>query len=133
MSNTPPTVFPELRYRDADAAIEFLVKAFGFEERVVARDDAGLVVHAELALGNGMVMLGQSSPPGDGEWNHGPGSLYVVVDDPDAHHSTAASAGAEIAVALYDTDYGSRNYAARDPEGTVWTFGTYQPFAPEAG
>jgi uncharacterized glyoxalase superfamily protein PhnB len=51
----------------------------------------------------------------------------VAVDDPDAHHARAKAAGAVIMMELTDQDYGSREYAARDPEGNVWCFGTYRP------
>jgi uncharacterized glyoxalase superfamily protein PhnB len=123
-----PTVFPTLRYRDAGLAIEFLQRAFGAEPHAVNRDDAGRVRHAELRLGNGMVMLGQAEAA-DG------GDVYVVVPDPDEHCSRAREAGAEIVREPNDTDYGSREYGARDPEGLAWHFGTYQPFAvaPTAG
>jgi uncharacterized glyoxalase superfamily protein PhnB len=56
-------------------------------------------------------------------------SIYVVVEDTDAHCARAKEAGAEIVMDLHDTDYGSRDYTARDPEGNVWSFGTYQPWA----
>jgi uncharacterized glyoxalase superfamily protein PhnB len=55
--------------------------------------------------------------------------LYVVVEDADAHHDRAKAAGAEIVMAPRDTDYGSRDYAAKDPEGNTWYFGTYRPGA----
>ena len=55
--------------------------------------------------------------------------MYVVVEDIDAHHERATAAGAELVRALQDTDYGSREYSARDVEGNVWSFGTYQPWA----
>lgn len=57
------------------------------------------------------------------------GGIYVVVDDADSHHERARDAGAEIVQPLADEDYGSRGYAARDPEGHVWNFGTYRPRA----
>jgi uncharacterized glyoxalase superfamily protein PhnB len=63
-------------------------------------------------------------------FDHGPSSTYVVVDDPDAHHERAVAAGAEIVRELTDTDYGSREFSARDPEGNLWSFGTYRPEAP---
>lgn len=56
-------------------------------------------------------------------------SVYVVVDDPDSHHAAAVGAGARIVRELQDTDYGSREYSARDPEGNLWSFGTYDPSA----
>jgi len=116
-----PTVFPTMTYRDVDPAIEFLQRAFGAEPHAVHRDDDGRVRHAELRLGNGMVMLGPA------ETTRG-GDVYVVVEDPDEHCSQAREAGAEIVREPNDTDYGSREYGARDPEGLAWHFGTYQPF-----
>ncbi len=56
-------------------------------------------------------------------------SLYVVVPDPDEHFATAKSAGATIVRELADMPYGSREYSARDPEGNLWSFGTYDPYA----
>jgi uncharacterized glyoxalase superfamily protein PhnB len=129
-----PNIFPALRYRDADAAIEWLERAFGFEEKAVHRDGDGVVQHAELRLGDGLVMLGQVRPDGwlgDAVSDAGaaPTSIYVVVEDPDAHHARAAEAGAEIIRPLTDQDYGSRDYGARDLEGNAWSFGTYDPYA----
>ncbi len=128
------TIFPTLRYQDAPAAIEWLGRAFGFEPRMVVDGDVGVVAHAELTYGQAMIMLGSIRPPVEGEWSAvappaGSGSMYVVVDDIDAHHGRATAAGAEVVRALQDTDYGSREYSARDVEGNVWSFGTYQPWA----
>ena len=55
--------------------------------------------------------------------------MYVVVEDPDTMHERAKAAGAEISREIEDTDYGSREFSARDPEGNAWSFGTYDPFA----
>ena len=73
-------------------------------------------------------MLG-STGEGDARFNQGARrySLYVVVEDPDAHHARAKEAGATIERELNDTDYGSREYSVRDPEGNRWSFGTYRP------
>jgi uncharacterized glyoxalase superfamily protein PhnB len=57
----------------------------------------------------------------------GGGSVYVVVDDPDGHYERAKAAGVKIRRELRDEDYGSRGYSAEDPEGNVWSFGTYRP------
>jgi uncharacterized glyoxalase superfamily protein PhnB len=125
-----PTVFPSLKYDDARAAIDFLVGAFGAERHSVHAGDDGLVQFAELRFGNGIVMLGPVSgafPATRGK----AGSIYVVVDDPDSHHARARDAGAEIIRELCDTDYGSREYGAKDTEGNAWYFGTYQPFPGE--
>jgi uncharacterized glyoxalase superfamily protein PhnB len=116
-------IIPVFRYRDANAAIEFLTAAFGFEEHAVYRDDDGRVMHAELRFGDGLIMLGQA---GDGREPDG-GGVYVIVEDVDAHHDRAKRAGATITRELTDMDYGSREYGATDPEGNEWSFGTYQP------
>jgi uncharacterized glyoxalase superfamily protein PhnB len=55
-------------------------------------------------------------------------SLYITVPDPDAHHAIAREAGATVVRELEDTDYGSREYSVRDPEGNLWSFGTYDPY-----
>lgn len=128
-------IIPALRYRDAEAGLEFLRSAFGAEEKEVHRDDNGVIRHAELRLGGGLVMVGEAAPDG---WLGGESprplastvSLYVVVDDPDAHHERAtAAAGATVVRPLQNTDYGSREYSVRDPEGNLWSFGTYDPYA----
>jgi uncharacterized glyoxalase superfamily protein PhnB len=124
---TYATIYPTLTYDDAGKAIDFLVDAFGFERHAVYSGDNGDIRHAELKLGNGLVMLG--SAKGDLEATRGRGGgIYTVVDDPDAHAQRARAAGAELTNKLHDTDYGSREYSARDPEGNAWHFGTYQPF-----
>jgi uncharacterized glyoxalase superfamily protein PhnB len=129
-----PTVFPALRYEDAKAAIVLLKEAFGFTEIAVYENEDGTVAHAELAYGNGVVMLGTARPqdePGRPGTGLGPSSVYVVVDDPDAHHDRAATHSAvHILRPPADQDYGSREYAARDPEGNLWSFGTYAPDLP---
>jgi uncharacterized glyoxalase superfamily protein PhnB len=123
------TIFPALRYRDATAAIDWLEQAFGFERHAVHTGPDGRVHHAELSYAGNMIMLGEASSGSDGrlEEDFGPAWLYVVVDDPDAHHERAVAAGAQIVRAMADEDYGSRGYTARDPEGNVWSFGTYAP------
>jgi uncharacterized glyoxalase superfamily protein PhnB len=128
------SIFPTFRYRDADAALEFLKAAFGFEEKEVHRGDDGKIVHAELRLGDNLVMFGTAPAEGAEDsfpLQAGVGSVYVVVGDTDAHHDRAVRAGAEIVRELTDQDYGSREYSARDSEGVLWSFGTYDPFAPE--
>ncbi len=131
---TSPNIFPAMRYRDANAAIEWLKEAFGFEEKAVHRGDDGAVHHAELRLGAGIVMLGEHREGGFfGEAEPDPAantmSIYVVVEDPDAHHDRAKAAGAEMYRELSDQEYGSRDYAARDLEGNLWSFGTYDPYS----
>jgi uncharacterized glyoxalase superfamily protein PhnB len=118
-------VYPGLRYRDARAAIDWLCTAFGFERHAVY-EDAGEIVHAELRHGASVVMLGPSRDDAFGA-RVGQGWAYVVLGDPDAHYARAVDAGAEVVMELTDTSYGSRDYSARDPEGNLWSFGTYRP------
>jgi uncharacterized glyoxalase superfamily protein PhnB len=122
--------YPVLRYEDARAAMDFLERAFGFETHASHDGEGGDVMHAELRLGDQYVMLGSTSE-GEGRFNRGAGrqSLYVAVDDPDGLHDRAREAGATIERELTDQDYGSREFTASDPEGNVWSFGTYRPSA----
>ncbi|MER6777175.1 MULTISPECIES: VOC family protein [unclassified Streptomyces] len=125
-----PSICPTLRYRDAKAAVRLLTEAFGFSQIAVYEGEDGAVMHAELAYGNGLVMLGSKGTGsvfdkamGDG----GPVGVYVVVDDVDAHHRRAAEHGVDVLMEPTDQDYGSRDYMARDAEGNIWSFGTYAP------
>lgn len=121
-----PNIFPCLVYHDSPAAIAWLEKAFGFERHVVYPGPDGTIAHAELKLGNGMVMLGSGKDPAAVRT---PQMIYVSVEDNDALFHRARAAGAEIVRELNDTDYGSRDFAVRDPEGNLWSFGTYLPGA----
>jgi uncharacterized glyoxalase superfamily protein PhnB len=133
MPQNPPTIYPAISYREPRAAMEFLTKAFGFEELLVVPGENGAIVHAELNLGPAVVMLGSVRPEmGLASPRDLPGvnqTLYVAIDDVDAHYQRAQDAGAEITRELADTDYGSREYGAKDPEGHHWYFGTYRPAA----
>ena len=130
-STTPnPTVWPALRCKDSKGLIKFLVDAFGFEETLVVEHE-GVVHHAELKwpLGGGGIMLGDDREPEDelhAQLPNGPVSLCVVCDDPDALFERATARGAEVLQGLKDEDYGSRDFTVKDPEGNVWTFGTYR-------
>jgi uncharacterized glyoxalase superfamily protein PhnB len=134
VTDSNPNIFPALRYRDPNRAIQWLGDAFSFEEKAVYRGDDGGVVHAELQLGAGIVMLG---PAREEDWMGGraadplasPSSIYVVVDDADSHHERAKAAGAETVFEPADMEYGSREYSVRDLEGNLWSFGTYDPYA----
>ena len=129
------SVIPALQYRDAKAAIDFLCHAFGFEKNAVYEEPDGSIAHAQLILGNGMVMLGSVK---DSEYSKllvRPAdaggvtmSVYVVVEDADAHFARAKAAGATITREPVTQDYGGRDYTCKDPEGNVWTFGTYDPW-----
>jgi uncharacterized glyoxalase superfamily protein PhnB len=131
MSTNTSTVWPCLIYDDAPAAVEFLAKAFGFEARgVYTRDgDASIVEHAEMRwpLGGG-VMFGSSGRDESpfGTRPVGAASIYVVCDDPDELFARATGAGASVVRGLEDADYGSRGFTVADPEGNLWSFGTYR-------
>ena len=139
--NTTATVIPTLRYKDAAAAIEWLCEAFGFEKHLVVPAEDGTIVHAQLTFGNGMVMLGSARESEFDDLQKPPSTLgravsqspYIVVDDPDQHYARAVAAGAEIVVEIKDEDYGGRDYSCRDPEGHVWNFGSYDPWAVAPG
>jgi uncharacterized glyoxalase superfamily protein PhnB len=144
MSQTTSTstqrIYPALRYRDARAAIAFLRDAFGFEPLAVYPEEGEPVMHAVLAFEGECIMLG--SERDSGEMLAGSTTVaaaggvtstqYVALEDPDAHYARAKAAGATILREPATTDYGSREYTARDPGGNIWTFGTYRPqtFAP---
>ena len=124
-----PVVWPTTRCKDTRALIDFLVAAFGFEEQftVPGKDGKG-IIHAQIRWpGGGGVMLGDAEGS-DAEHlalPSGPISVYVVTDEPDALHDRAVAAGATIVRGLRDEEYGSRGFSAADPEGNVWSFGTY--------
>ena len=128
---TAPTVWPVLTYRDARGALRFLAEAFGFEERAAyaAEHDPDVIEHAEMRwpLGGG-VMFGTAGKDDSPFGRRSPGndSVYVVCDDPDALFARATAAGAEVVRGLRDEDYGSRGFTVRDPEGNLWSFGTYR-------
>jgi uncharacterized glyoxalase superfamily protein PhnB len=131
-----PTIYPYLRYQDADAALTWLVGVFGFTERTAFRDDNEKVLHAELGFGPSVVLIG---PARDGETQASLGAgdprlarhgIYVHVDDVAAHYDHAKKGGADIAVELTEPRPGDMEYYAQDLEGYIWTFGTYRPAMP---
>jgi uncharacterized glyoxalase superfamily protein PhnB len=135
------TVIPGLRYRNAPAAIEWLCKAFGFKKQAVYPNPDGTIAHAQLTLGNGMVMLGSvdngsehskhlKQPDEIGGW--ATQSPYLVVADCDAVYKTAKAAGAEIVMDISGKDYGGRGFSCRDLEGHLWSVGSYDPWAEHA-
>ena len=137
-------IIPSLRYADALKAIDFLCAAFGFERHAVHSDpaDPKIVQHAQLVWRDRMIMVssaietpharaaGMLLPRQAGGATSG---LYLVVDGVDAHADRARQAGAEIFAPPEDKGYGGRGYGARDPEGYLWSFGDYDPWADPAG
>lgn len=133
---TKATVIPVLRYRDANAAIEWLDRAFGFRAHLVVSGEGDVIEHAQLSFGAGMVMLGSVRDDEFGRLMTHPDetggretmSAYVVVTDVDAHCARATAAGAQIVMPPADQDYGGRLYVCRDLEGHLWSFGSYDPW-----
>ena len=139
MKPTPPgwpRISSALFYLDPAAAIDWLCRAFGFERHLVVPDEQGGVAHAQLVLGNGMIMLGSARDDAFGKLQKTPAEVggvgtqgaYIIVADADAHHARAVAAGAQVVYPLKDEDYGGRGYSCRDPEGHLWSFGTYDPW-----
>jgi uncharacterized glyoxalase superfamily protein PhnB len=120
-----PKITPYLYYEDAGAAMDWLIEAFGFEERMRMTNDEGRVNHGELVLGDGLVMVGE---PGGGYENpnkrggRATAGVNVYVDDVDAHFERARAAGAKINEEPSNQDFGDRRYIAEDPEGHDWFF-----------
>lgn len=120
-----------LRYRDPSKAVEWLTTTLGFERHFVA-EECGRIVHAQLRMGEALLMLGPDhlddrygmrSPLALNGTNQ---CVYIALDgDVDEAHERAKTAGAQIVTAPYDTDYGSREFSCRDPEGHIWSVGSY--------
>ena len=129
------TIIPTMRYRDAAAAIEWLCTAFAFEKHLVVPGEGDRIAHAQLTNGSGMIMLGSAGDDAFGKLQAPPDphrpvtqSPYIIVEDVDAHYARAKAAGAEIVIDIRDEEYGGRGYSARDPEGHLWNFGSYDPW-----
>lgn len=121
----PTTINPVVHYRNLEAGARFLVDAFGFDQREAYKADDGSVQYVELSLHGAHLGLG---PHTEGSmFDTGPAVVYISLDEVDSRHERARGAGAEILMAPTDQDYGSRDFVAKDHEGNVWCFGTYQP------
>lgn len=130
-------LIPATRYRDPDAVLAFLTGVLGLAEHAVYRDGAGRVTHAELRLGEGVMMFGPERDNAFAACMIAPAetggrettTIYAVVDDVAARHARCVDAGAEIVMPLETQDYGGSSFSVRDPEGHVWTLGDYDPRA----
>ncbi|WP_224815279.1 VOC family protein [Hasllibacter sp. MH4015] len=116
-----PTIIPYLSYADGVAGIEFLERAFGFRRNFAQMADDGTLLHAEMAFGDGVILVGTADLP------KGSPGIYVVVEDVAAHHARAMEAGATLVFGPETTEWGTERYRVTDPEGHEWSFGTYAP------
>ncbi|MDE2802163.1 MAG: VOC family protein [Chloroflexota bacterium] len=139
--NPKTTIIPGMRYRDAPAAIDWLCDVLGFEPRLVVPNEDGTIAHAQLVLGDGMIMLGSSQgtqfdgivgpPSPEGTLTQ---SAYIVVEDVKSLYERVKAAGANIVMELEEQHYGGSLFAVRDPEGQLWNVGSYNPWAePQPG
>jgi uncharacterized glyoxalase superfamily protein PhnB len=132
-----PTVTPGLLYHDAPRAIDWLCRVFGFQPRLVIDGPPGRIVHAHLTLGNGGIMLSSAEDYAFPDMCKTPNAvggvgtveIIVYVEDPDTIYNQAVAAGATILIPVEDKPYGGRGFSCKDPEGHVWAFGSYNPWA----
>ncbi len=130
------SVIPGMAYRNALAAIEWLCRVFGFEKHAVHPGPNNTIMHAELTLGDGMIMLGSVSDNEYSRFRKQPDeiggaetqSANLVVSDADAICARAKAAGAEMISDIEDKPYGGRGFTCRDLEGHIWNVGTYDPW-----
>lgn len=129
------TIVPTLRYENAPQMIDWLCEAIGFQRHLVIEDDAGSIVHAQLTLGDAMIMIGSARDDEFGAHQRTPGALggttqspYIIVDDPDALAAKVASAGARVIYGPHSPPHGGRDFGCLDPEGHLWNFGSYNPW-----
>jgi len=133
-------IIPSISYHDARKAIKWLCQAFGFNEDAVYETEEGKVAHAQLTYKGNMIMLGSSNSGSEfSKLTKHPSEIggfvtqspYIIVDDEEieAHYQTARSHGAKILMELKSEDYGGKNYTCKDPEGHIWNFGSYDPWA----
>lgn len=134
---TAANIIPSMRYRDAYTAINWLCDVLGFERRlVVPGDTEDTVAHAQLVLGNGMIMVGSFmeespvdavvAPVPDGTLTQ---SAFIVVSDIEGCYERVVAAEANITMELTHQDYGGSLFSVRDPEGQLWYIGSYNPWA----
>ncbi|WP_433579264.1 VOC family protein [Nocardia brasiliensis] len=129
----PSSVWPILHYNDTQAALRFLVDVLGFAEVVAAPDEHGDIAHAELRWPGGGALVFGSTKHTDtvhGVMRAGTSAVYIITDGVDAVHQRVCDARGEILEPPHHTTFGSgaRSYTftVRDPEGNLWTFGTYR-------
>jgi uncharacterized glyoxalase superfamily protein PhnB len=142
-----PRIVPMMAYEDVPAALDWLSRAFGLTERMRFEEPDGRITHAEMELGDGVIMLANPTPDYQSPKHHRDvceqarrwssvswviDGLLVYVDDVDEHYEQAKKAGATILSPPQDQTYGDRNYRVEDPEGHRWMFAKHlRDVAPE--
>lgn len=123
----PPSVWPSFRATDALALIDYLVDVFGFD-RTAVYTEGDSVQHAQLSWpeGGGVMLGSTSDEPGDWNVRPGTGACYVVTDRVDEIYARVQASEGTVVRELEDTDYGNHEFACADPEGNLWSFGTYR-------
>jgi len=123
------TLTPYFTLRDAVRAIEFYKQAFGAQERGLMKGPDGKVMHAELKIGNSIVMLadefpefGAVAPESGGNTSMG---LHIYVDNVDQAFDRAVKAGAKVEMPVSDQFWGDRYGKLRDPFGHKWSIATH--------
>jgi len=136
-TDTRSTAIPGMQYRNAADAIEWLCRVFGFEKHAVYPGPGNTIMHAELTLGGGMIMLGSVNENAPNRHMKLPTELggaqtravSLIVKDADEVYARARAAGAEMVEVIEDKPFGGRGFACLDPEGHIWHVGTYDPWA----
>jgi uncharacterized glyoxalase superfamily protein PhnB len=136
--NERSCVTPGMMYRNAPEAIDWLCRVFGFQKHAVYPGPDNTIMHAELTLGGGMVMLGSLQDNAYRAFVKHPDevggaetrSVSLHVKDVDAVYARAKAAGSEMVFDMEDKPYG-RGFSCRDPEGYIWHVNTYDPWAPK--
>jgi uncharacterized glyoxalase superfamily protein PhnB len=143
-------IIPATRYRDPEAALAFLTQTLGFVEHAVFRDEFGALIHAQLTASvdgpqSGMVMIGPEGTAAEpNEFDpfmihpsetggRETVSIYAVVPDVASRYAKAVAAGLQVLIALRSEPYGGLSFTIRDPEGHIWTLGSYDPTLPARG
>lgn len=137
--NTRSTIVPVLMYRNAPQAIDWLCDVFGFSRHAVYPAADGSIMHAELTLDGGMIMLSSIKDQASefGKLVTHPDSIggletqssYLIVPDADVVYRRALAAGATMVIEIRDEDYGGRGFNCKDLEGRLWSIGTYNPWS----
>jgi uncharacterized glyoxalase superfamily protein PhnB len=124
------SVTPHLIVKDAGKALDFYVRAFGATERVRMPGPDGGIMHAEMSIGDSIVMLGEERPDMDSRGPLSLGgssvSLMIYCDDADAMFKRATAAGASVKMPIDDVFWGDRYGQVIDPFGHVWSIGTHK-------